>query len=82
MPLGVMQECEVCYGPLDIFNVDDPCQSLLCMHVFHVYCVNQIVVTNKDDSLKCPKCNFEQTPSLVAEIKAKANDMEKKANDM
>jgi flagellar biosynthesis GTPase FlhF len=77
MPLGVMQECEVCYGPLDIFNVDDPCQSLLCMHVYHVYCLNEIVVTSGSDTLKCPKCSFEQTPPLVAEIKAKAKDMQK-----
>ena len=75
---GYGLDCEVCYGPIEANNVDDPCQSLLCMHVYHVYCLNQILLTGGNDTLKCPKCSFEQTPSLVAEIKAKAEDMGKK----
>ena len=75
---GYGLDCEVCYGPIEANNADDPSQALLCMHVYHVYCLHQIILTGGNDTLKCPKCSFEQTPSLVAEIKAKAEDMGKK----
>ena len=70
-----MADCVVCGAGIDNSNVDDPVQSLLCMHTFHVYCLHQMVIAKNDGTLKCPMCQMEQTPSVVLQIKECAKDL-------
>ena len=52
------------------------------MHLYYVYCVNEIVRNNGDGTLKCPKCDMQQPPAMVEEIKVKVTDMVKHAKAM
>lgn len=69
-----MTECSICGAEL-IHSDEDPVQALVCMHSFHLFCVGELV-KHVGFAFNCPECRFAQPPSLVAELKDKAQALE------
>lgn len=61
IPDDDMEKCTIC---LSYFEDDEDVRRLPCMHLFHVECVDQWLVTNK----RCPICRVDIETRMPKEV--------------